>query len=187
MKILMLDNYDSFTYNVVHIIRAMGHKPDVFRNDKISLEAMEVYDKIILSPGPGVPDDAGLLKDCIKTYGSKKSILGICLGLQAITEVYGGSILNLKKVYHGISTPVNILQKTYLFEGLPNTIEAARYHSWVANPDDFPADLEITAVDEQKEIMAIQHKTYDVHGVQFHPESIMTKEGPAIIQNFLNH
>ena len=189
MKILVLDNYDSFTYNIVHYVEELvNDKVDVFRNDKISIEEVGRYDKIILSPGPGVPDEAGILKQLIATYGSTKSILGVCLGCQAIGEVFGGSIRNLNRVFHGIATPVTIVDRgEYLYNGIPDTFMAGRYHSWVVNEEDLPSDLIITTRDAEGQIMGLRHKTYDVRGVQFHPESILTEHGKEMIRNWLMH
>lgn len=189
MKILVFDNYDSFTYNLVQMIeQIVGEPVDVYRNDKISLAAIDQYDKIILSPGPGIPEEAGLLLEVIKTYAPKKSMLGVCLGQQAIAEAFGGSLINLTEIYHGVATTAKITQPdALLFKNLPDEIEVGRYHSWAVNPEDFPEELEITAVDEDGMIMAVQHKEYDVHAVQFHPESILTPQGRAILQNFLKH
>lgn len=188
MKLLVFDNYDSFTYNLVHLVEKIIHqKVDVYRNDQIALEKVKDYDKIILSPGPGVPDEAGLLLPLIKEYAAYKSILGVCLGQQAIGEAFGGTLINLTKVYHGVATSCSIIkQDEKLFKGLPKEIEVGRYHSWVVSKENFPEDLEITAVDDNDIIMALQHKTYDVRGVQFHPESVLTKEGEAIMRNWLN-
>lgn len=187
MKILVFDNYDSFTYNLVHLVEKIMHqKVDVFRNDKIALENVKAYDKIILSPGPGVPEEAGLLLPLIKEYASSKSILGVCLGHQAIGEAFGGSLTNLDKVYHGIATPIKITNPaSQILKGLGDTIEVGRYHSWIVNEKDFPADLQITAVDSNGFIMGLQHKTYDVQGVQFHPESVLTPYGEKIMRNWL--
>ena len=187
MKILVLDNYDSFTYNLVHYVEEiMDQQVDVFRNDEISLEEIDQYDKIILSPGPGVPDEAGILKDLIKNYGATKSILGVCLGCQAIGEVYGGSIRNLNKVFHGVATPVKIIDRNEaLFKEIPDTFMAGRYHSWVVNEDDLPKDLIITSRDEEGQIMGVMHRTHDVRGVQFHPESILTEHGKKMMRNWL--
>ena len=189
MKILILDNYDSFTYNLVQYFEEItGIRPDVARNDEIILEAVGAYDKIILSPGPGLPKDAGILCNVIKTYASTKSILGVCLGLQAIGEVFGASLENLNDVYHGMATPVEILVKSEpIFEGLPELIEVGRYHSWVVSNQKLPDSLEVTAVDANGHIMAMTHKKYDVRGVQFHPESIMTKEGMKMLENWVNY
>ncbi len=186
MKILVFDNYDSFTYNLVHLVeKLINVDVAVHRNNKIALEDIRQYDKIILSPGPGIPSEAGLLLDVIKEYAATKSILGVCLGHQAIGESFGGNLANLDKVFHGVATPVTINQQNHLFKGLPKTIEVGRYHSWVVMDEGFPADLEITARDENNYIMALQHKTYDVCGVQFHPESVLTPQGGHIIKNWL--
>jgi anthranilate synthase component II len=195
MRILVFDNYDSFTYNLVHLVqKIVPGKVDVFRNDQISLEKIAEYDKIILSPGPGLPKDAGLLLDVIKEYAPKKSILGVCLGHQAIGEAFGGELFNLSTVYHGVATPVNILpnnragnskNKKNLFKDLPDEIVVGRYHSWIIKEDNFPDVLEVTARDQNNYIMALRHKQYDVQGVQFHPESVLTPDGEAIIRNWL--
>jgi anthranilate synthase component 2 len=188
-KILVLDNYDSFTYNLVHILKELTHDGpvDVYRNDQILLEEIDKYDKIVLSPGPGVPDEAGIMKLLIATYGSTKSIFGVCLGCQAIAEVYGGKLINLNKVYHGVSTQVNIVDNNdRSFRHLVNTIEAGRYHSWVVDPLNVPNELNVSATDNEGHIMALYHQTYDVRGVQFHPESVLTPSGKQIIANFLN-
>ncbi len=188
-KILVLDNYDSFTYNLVHIIKELTHgsNVDVYRNDKISIEDVGFYDKIVLSPGPGVPDEAGILKQVISTYGPSKSIFGVCLGCQAIAEVYGGRLINLNKVYHGIATNVNITDNNdRSFRWLVDTIEAGRYHSWVVDPESIPSDLKVSATDDEGHVMALYHNTFDVRGVQFHPESVLTPSGKQIMANFLN-
>ncbi|MDO5616151.1 MAG: aminodeoxychorismate/anthranilate synthase component II [Cruoricaptor ignavus] len=187
MKILVLDNYDSFTYNLVQMIeQIIDDKVDVFRNDQISLEEIERYDKIILSPGPGIPEEAGILLDLIKKYAPTKSILGVCLGQQAIAEAFGGSLINLKEIYHGVATNAKtIKQNTKLLKNLPENLEVGRYHSWAVNTEDFPEELEITSVDEDGMIMSLQHKTYDVHAVQYHPESILTPNGRTILKNFI--
>ena len=186
-KILILDNYDSFTYNLVHYVKDFGqHEVDVYRNDKISLEEVNNYDGIILSPGPGLPSEAGLLLSIIENYYESKRILGVCLGQQAIAEVFSGSLVNLSKVHHGVATQIQLTQPMhYLFEGLPAEIEVGRYHSWVVNPAGFPDCLQVTATDKNGEIMALSHKDYDVCGVQFHPESILTPRGKEIIFNWL--
>ena len=186
-KILVFDNYDSFTYNLVQMIeKIMNQKVDVYRNDEISLEEIEKYDKIILSPGPGIPEEAGILLDVIKKYAPTKSILGVCLGQQAIAEAFGGNLINLSEIFHGVATTSRtIKESTKLFKNLSKEIEVGRYHSWAVNNENFPDELEITAIDNDGMIMALQHKTYDVHGVQFHPESILTPEGEVIIRNFL--
>jgi anthranilate synthase component II len=188
MRILVFDNYDSFTYNLVHLVEnILGERVDVFRNDQISLEDIGVYDKIILSPGPGIPSEAGLLQPLIRRYASEKSILGVCLGHQAIGEVFGGTLINLKEVYHGVATTMmkDTTVRSKLLEGLPETFEAGRYHSWVVSTEGFPDDLEITARDEQGMIMGLQHKKYDVQGVQFHPESVLTPLGEKILKNWV--
>lgn len=184
-KIIIIDNYDSFTYNLVHFLEDLNAEVTVFRNDEFELNELEKFDKILLSPGPGIPEEAGLLLDVIKKYASTKSILGICLGQQAIGEVFGGSLINLEKVYHGVASKVKITKEDSLFNNLPTEFEVGRYHSWVINPDDFPEDLEITSVDENGEIMSIRHKTLDVKGVQYHPESILTPNGKKILENWL--
>ncbi|AEV96755.1 aminodeoxychorismate/anthranilate synthase component II [Niastella koreensis] len=230
MKILVFDNYDSFTYNLVHLVEKILHqKVDVYRNDQIPLEDVKAYDKIILSPGPGIPEEAGLLLPLIKEYAASKSILGVCLGHQAIGQAFGGKLTNLSTVYHGVATPVQIVNRQSaignrekanpdqsgqavkretgkskkqaetstevthsplpthhsLFDGLPDEFEVGRYHSWVVSEDGFPKDLEITARDANNFIMALQHKTYDVQGVQFHPESVLTPRGEEILRNWL--
>lgn len=191
MKILIFDNYDSFTYNLVHIVeKLIDDKVAVFRNDKISLEEVGEYDKIILSPGPGLPHQSGILLPLIREYASSKSILGVCLGQQGIAESFGGTLRNLEEVYHGVATKVFInadrsITQNDLFKNLPDEIEAGRYHSWVVNNDTLPDSLEITATDENGLIMALQHKTFDIKGVQFHPESILTPDGETMIKNWL--
>ncbi|WP_462250183.1 anthranilate synthase component II [Ferruginibacter sp.] len=186
-RILVFDNYDSFTYNLVHLVEKITHeKVDVYRNDEISLEQVNDYDKIILSPGPGIPSEAGLLLPLIKKYAATKSILGVCLGHQAIGEAFGGTLTNLSKVYHGVATPIKITNKaSQILSGLPETIEVGRYHSWIISDENFPAELEVTARDDNGYIMALQHKTYDVQGVQFHPESVLTPDGETILRNWL--
>jgi anthranilate synthase component 2 len=201
MKILVFDNYDSFTYNLVHLVeKILPVKVDVFRNDQIPLERIKAYDKIILSPGPGIPSEAGLLLPVIREYASSKSILGVCLGHQAIGEAFGGELINLSKVYHGVATscivkntagasvPASAAQHvplSPLFEGLDREIEIGRYHSWIVSKNNFPDELEITAEDENGYIMGLQHKKYDVQGVQFHPESVLTPTGEALMRNWL--
>ena len=224
MKILVFDNYDSFTYNLVHLVEKILHQParrttlaggkvEVYRNDQIPLEKIKEYDRIILSPGPGIPEEAGLLLPLIKEYASSKSILGVCLGHQAIGEAFGGKLVNLDTVYHGVATPVRIVRRDPdspdiyrdlesnmrdansgttphvsrdLFAGIPDEFEAGRYHSWIVTDENFPAELEITARDENNYIMALQHKTFDVQGVQFHPESVLTPRGEDILRNWLD-
>ena len=189
MKVLVLDNYDSFTYNLVQYIQEILENPiAVFRNDEITLEGVDDFDVIILSPGPGLPADAGIMPDLIKKYASTKIILGVCLGHQAIGEAFGGHLENLTHVFHGIETQVNIIvEDDLLFKGVPQTFQAGRYHSWVVNRKGFPEILEITAVAENEVIMAMRHRHYDVWGVQFHPESIMTSEGRKMLENFLTY
>ena len=186
MKILVFDNYDSFTYNLVHLVEKITHqKVTVVRNDQIALEDVAAYDKIILSPGPGIPSEAGLLLPLIKQYAPFKPILGVCLGHQAIGEAFGATLENLSTVYHGVATPIKIDNIKYLFNGLAETIEVGRYHSWVIANKDLPSELKVTAIDENGLIMAIEHTSYDVCGVQFHPESVLTPNGEAIIKNWL--
>ena len=205
MKILVFDNYDSFTYNLVHLVqKIINDRVDVYRNDQIPLEKVKEYDKIILSPGPGLPYEAGLLLPLIKEYASSKPILGVCLGHQAIGEAFGGTLVNLSSVYHGVATPVKIVKRqtsnvkeknnsrltshvsrNNLYEGLPDQLEVGRYHSWVVSKEDFPEELEITAEDDNGYIMGLQHKTYNVQGVQFHPESVLTPMGEKIMRNWL--
>lgn len=188
MKILVLDNYDSFTYNLVHVIKELTtDQVDVFRNDKITIEEVGQYDKIFLSPGPGIPDEAGILKEVIAIYGSTKSIFGVCLGCQAIAEVYGGKLLNMNKVYHGVATPVTITDKNdRSFIGLPDELEVGRYHSWVVDADNIPDGIKVSSVDAKGNVMALYHEQHDVRGVQFHPESVLTPKGKEIVANFLN-
>ncbi len=186
MKTVVIDNYDSFTYNLVQIIEKItGEKTDVFRNDEIAPEELEKYDKIILSPGPGIPDEAGILKDVIKKYAPSKSIFGVCLGEQAIGETFGAKLENMDEVYHGVATKMKVISDDPVFEGLPREFDAGRYHSWIVSKENLPGELEITCEDEQGRIMALKHKKYDVWGVQFHPESVLTPEGYKIIENFL--
>ena len=187
MKILLLDNYDSFTYNLLHVVKELGIKEvEIFRNDKIALSEIERFDKIILSPGPGIPEEAGLLLPIIKQYAPTKSILGVCLGHQAIGEAFGATLENLTDVYHGVQTPVHIIKDDILFQHLEHEIPVGRYHSWVVSRNAFPECLEITAESQEGQIMALRHRMYDVHGIQFHPESVLTPQGKVIIQNFLN-
>ena len=179
-KILVIDNYDSFTYNLVHYLEELDCEVVVKRNDQLTLEDVDAFDKIVLSPGPGIPDEAGLLKEIIATYAPTKSIFGVCLGQQAIAEVFGGSLINLKEVYHGIATKIKITVEDLIFKGMPNEIEVGRYHSWVVNPE-LPDVLEVTSVDENGQIMSLRHKTYDVRAVQFHPESVLTPHGKKML------
>ncbi|MDF4204535.1 aminodeoxychorismate/anthranilate synthase component II [Maribacter sp. SA7] len=184
-KILVIDNYDSFTYNLVHYLEELGCEVIVKRNDQLTLEEVDAFEKIVLSPGPGIPDEAGLLKQIIEKYAPTKSIFGVCLGQQAIAEVFGGSLINLDKVYHGIATTIKITKEDVIFEDIPNEIEVGRYHSWVVNTD-LPEVLEATSVDENGQIMSLRHKTYDVRAVQFHPESVLTPHGKKMLENWLN-
>ncbi|MDH7913231.1 aminodeoxychorismate/anthranilate synthase component II [Winogradskyella sp. SYSU M77433] len=185
-KVLVIDNYDSFTYNLVHYLEDLNCEVTVKRNDKLTLEEVEAFHKIVLSPGPGIPDEAGLLKDIIKTYAPTKSIFGVCLGLQAIGEVFSGELENLSDVYHGVATKVTLsVDDEVLFKDLDKTFEVGRYHSWVVK-DNLPSSLEATSYDENGQIMSIRHKTYDVKGVQYHPESVLTPDGKKILDNWLN-
>lgn len=185
-KILVIDNYDSFTYNLVHLINELGFEAEVWRNDKFELADVAQYDKILLSPGPGIPEEAGLLLDVIKTYAPSKSIMGVCLGQQAIAEAFGGSLLNLGRPMHGIATPVTVLDESeLLFRDCPTQVEVGRYHSWVVNPADLPAVLHVTAKDADQQIMALRHREYNVCGVQFHPESVLTPDGKQMMKNWL--
>lgn len=189
MKVLVFDNYDSFTYNLVHLVKKISPATDVdvYRNDEIALEKVAEYDKIILSPGPGLPYEAGLLLKLIKEYAASKPILGVCLGHQAIGEAFGGKLVNLSTVYHGVATNCKLqIANCQLFDGLPNNFMVGRYHSWIISEENFPEELEITAVDDNGYIMALQHKTYDVQGVQFHPESVLTPAGETIMRNWLS-
>ncbi|WP_066224411.1 anthranilate synthase component II [Formosa haliotis] len=184
--ILVIDNYDSFTYNLVHYLEDLGCQVTVKRNDKIKLEDVDAFDKIVLSPGPGIPDEAGLLKDIIKTYAPTKSILGVCLGQQAIGEVFGGTIENLENVYHGVATEVTLaVDDEKLFEGFNKTFPVGRYHSWVVS-NQLPDVLEATSFDENGQIMSLRHKVFDVRGVQYHPESVLTPNGKQMLKNWIN-
>lgn len=188
MKILVFDNYDSFTYNLVQMIKELTNaQVDVYRNDEIALEKIQAYDKILLSPGPGIPSESGLLLPLIKEYAPTKSIFGVCLGQQAIAEAFGGSLSNLSKVYHGIATDVDVIKESILFEGLPKRFKVGRYHSWVVNEKDLPKDLVITSKDEEGYIMSLEHTNFDVKGVQYHPESVLTPEGVKIVANWLKN
>ena len=185
MKIVIIDNYDSFTYNLSHLIKEAGAKVEVYRNDQFEMAQLEAFDKIVLSPGPGIPSEAGLLLDVIREYAGKKPILGVCLGHQAIGEVFGGKLENLSDVFHGVATEGSLLGNDYLFEGLPERITMGRYHSWVVSKDHFPQCLEITALSDEGQIMALKHRELDIHGIQFHPESVLTPMGIKIIENFI--
>jgi anthranilate synthase component 2 len=184
-NVLVIDNYDSFTYNLVHYLEELKCHVVVKRNDKLSLTEVERFDKIVLSPGPGIPEDAGLLKSIIEKYADSKSIFGVCLGMQAIGEVFGGTLINIDQVYHGVATEVNITEEDPIFSGLPSTIDAGRYHSWVVDSQ-LPSELLATSFDSNGQLMSLRHKTFDVCGVQFHPESILTTHGKKILENWLN-
>ncbi|MBS1488701.1 MAG: aminodeoxychorismate/anthranilate synthase component II [Bacteroidetes bacterium] len=186
MKILVLDNYDSFTYNLVHIIRSLGHHPDIFRNDKIAVEEVSRYDKILLSPGPGIPSEAGIMLPLIKEYGATKSILGICLGHQGIAEVYGAQLFNIPHVLHGVTSIGKVKDENErLFTGVSKTFYCTHYHSWAVVPESIPGDLKVTATNDDGLVLGISHIKHDVKGLQFHPESVMTTEGPKMIENWL--
>lgn len=200
MKIVIIDNYDSFTYNLAHLVKELGAEVEVLRNDRFRLEELERYDKIILSPGPGIPEEAGLLLDVIRTYRGRKPILGVCLGEQAIGQAFGGRLTNLSEVFHGVQTEVRIkneeltmkreekalLEEDYIFQGLPEEILVGRYHSWVVDREGFPDELAVTAISPEGQIMALKHREYDIHGIQFHPESVLTPDGKKIIKNWLS-
>lgn len=186
MKTVIIDNYDSFTYNLAHLVKELGATVEVVRNDRFELSALEAYDAIILSPGPGIPSEAGLLTEVIRTYAGRKPMLGICLGEQAIGEVFGGRLTNLSDVFHGVQTPVEIVSaKDPLFRGLPRVVQAGRYHSWVVDTEGLPECLEITAVSEEGQIMALRHRDLPIYGIQFHPESVLTPDGRIIVGNWL--
>ena len=185
MKIVVIDNYDSFTYNLVHLVKELGADVTVFRNDQFHLPELDRFDKIILSPGPGIPSEAGLLMDVIKTYAGRKPMLGVCLGHQAIGEAFGAKLTNLSEVYHGVATPCTQFGNDPIFAGLPKRLEIGRYHSWVVDRSGFPDCLDVTAVSDDGCIMGLKHKNYDIHGIQFHPESVLTPDGKKMIQNWL--
>lgn len=185
MRILLFDNYDSFTYNLLHLLRELGADAEVHRNDRITLEEVGRFDKIILSPGPGIPEEAGILLPLIERYAPERSIFGVCLGMQAIGQAFGAGLENLPEVFHGVQTPVRQCDADPLFEGLEEEFSVGRYHSWVVKRENLPAELRVTAEDAQGRIMALRHTRYDVQGVQFHPESILTPQGSIILQNFL--
>lgn len=184
-RVVIIDNYDSFTYNLAHLVKQLGAKVEVFRNDQFTLNQLERFTKIILSPGPGIPEEAGLLMDVIRTYAGRKPMLGVCLGLQAIAEVFGGKLVNLKEVYHGIATEGTQFGNDPIFSGLPKRIVMGRYHSWVVDRAGFPDCLEVTAMSDDGQIMALRHRNYNIHGIQFHPESVLTPEGATIVRNWL--
>lgn len=185
MKVLVIDNYDSFTYNLVHYLVDLGCEVTVKRNDRLTLEEVAPYKKILLSPGPGIPEEAGLLKPIIARYSGTHSILGVCLGQQAIAEVFGGKILNIDKVYHGVASRITVIADDLLYQGLPDTLEVGRYHSWIVAPE-LPDDLVVTATDSNGQIMSLKHRTLDVRGVQYHPESVLTPQGKKILENWIN-
>lgn len=187
MKLLIFDNYDSFTYNIAHAVRELGVEPDVRRNDRITIDEVGEYDKIIISPGPGIPSEAGILPQMLMRYAEEKPILGVCLGHQAIGERFGAKLRNLVNVYHGVQTLARFTADDYIFAGMPSEFEVGRYHSWVVDKSTLPAELMVTAVSPDGEIMAMRHRDYDVRGVQFHPESILTPHGMTIIENWLLH
>lgn len=184
-RVVIIDNYDSFTYNLAHLVKQLGVKVEVFRNDQFTLNQLERFTKIILSPGPGIPEEAGLLMDVIRTYAGRKPMLGVCLGHQAIAEVFGGKLVNLKEVYHGMATEGTQFGNDPIFGGLPKRIVMGRYHSWVIDRAGFPDCLEVTAMSDDGQIMALRHRNYNIHGIQFHPESVLTPEGATIVKNWL--
>ena len=186
MHIVIIDNYDSFTYNLAHLVKSLGVEVTVLRNDRFELEELETFDKIILSPGPGIPSEAGLLPEVIRTYAGRKPMLGVCLGHQAVGEVFGARLENLSDVYHGVATEGTQFGKDYIFNGLPERLVMGRYHSWVVSREGFPDCLEITAESDDGRIMALRHREYDIHGIQFHPESVLTPDGASILRNWLN-
>lgn len=185
MKTVIIDNYDSFTYNLSHLVKELGAEVTVVRNDRFELSDLEAFDKIILSPGPGIPSEAGLLLEVIRTYAGRKPMLGVCLGHQAIGEAFGAKLENLSDVFHGVATPCHVVAADPVFEGLDRDITIGRYHSWVVSKEALPECLEVTAVSDEGQIMALRHRTMEVHGIQFHPESVLTPEGKTIIKNFI--
>ena len=187
MKIVIIDNYDSFTYNLSHLVKELGAEVTVVRNDQFNIGDLEAYDKIILSHGPGIPEEAGLLLDVIRTYAGRKPILGVCLGHQAIGQVFGAQLENMTDVMHGVATPCDIIDSDVMFEGLPKRITVGRYHSWVVSADGLPECLAVTTKSDDGCIMALKHKEYDIHGIQFHPESVLTPDGKKMLQNWLSH
>ena len=187
MKIVIIDNYDSFTYNLSHLVKELGAEVSVMRNDEFELEALDAFDKIILSPGPGIPSEAGLLLEVIRHYAGRKPILGVCLGHQAIGEVFGGKLTNLSTVFHGVATEGTQLGNDYLFDGLPERITMGRYHSWVVDREGWPEALEVTALSDEGQVMALRHREMDIHGIQFHPESVLTPDGRTMLENFISH
>ncbi len=187
IKTVIIDNYDSFTYNLSHLLKELGASVTVVRNDKFRIEDLEQFDRIVLSPGPGIPSEAGLMPQVIKSYAGRKPILGICLGHQAIGEAFGARLLNIGNVVHGVATPAHITVQDYLFKGLPKDIEVGRYHSWVVDDKELPQCLEVTSRSDDGYIMSLRHREYDVRGIQFHPESVLTPQGKTIINNWLNN
>ena len=187
MRTIIIDNYDSFTYNLSHLVKELGAEVTVVRNDQFNIGDLEAYDKIILSPGPGIPEEAGLLLDVIRIYAGRKPILGVCLGHQAIGQVFGAQLENMTDVMHGVATPCDITGSDVMFEGLPQRITVGRYHSWVVSADGLPECLAVTAKSDDGCIMALKHKEYDIHGIQFHPESVLTPDGKKMLQNWLSH
>lgn len=187
MKVVIIDNYDSFTYNLSHLVKELGAEVTVYRNDKFTLDQLQPFDKIILSPGPGIPSEAGLMPDVIRRYAGEKPILGVCLGHQAIGESFGGRLTNLSDVFHGVATPCRIVADDYLFEGLPRQIEIGRYHSWVVDAEGLPDSLEATSLSDEGYIMSLRHRELDIRGIQYHPESVLTPDGKRIISNWLAH
>ena len=185
MKTVIIDNYDSFTYNLSHLARELGAEVTVLRNDRFQLSDLACYDKIILSPGPGIPQEAGLLLDVIRTYAARLPILGVCLGYQAIGEVFGGRLTNLRQVYHGVATPCQIVVRDAIYDGLPECIQVGRYHSWVVDREGLPACLEVTSVSDEGYIMSFRHREYNIRGIQYHPESVLTPDGKTILDNWL--
>lgn len=185
MRVVLIDNYDSFTYNLYHLLRELNVEVTVYRNDQFELQDLKPFDKIMLSPGPGIPSEAGLLMQVIKEYAGKKPILGICLGEQAIGESFGGTLVNLSDVFHGVQTPAHIVADDYIFDGLSKDILVGRYHSWVVDAESIPACLEITATSDEGQVMALRHKDLDIRGIQFHPESVLTPEGKTMIKNWV--
>lgn len=187
MKIVIIDNYDSFTYNLYHLVKELGADVTVYRNDKFEMSQLQPFDKIILSPGPGIPEEAGFLLDVIKNYAGKKPMLGVCLGHQALGEAFGAKLENLSDVFHGVASNVTKTKDDYMFNGLPDVIEAGRYHSWVVSKEGLPDCLEITSESDEGQIMSIRHKEFDIRGLQYHPESVLTPQGKIIMSNWINH
>ena len=186
MSIAMIDNYDSFTYNLVHLVKELGAEIKVFRNDQFELPELERFEKIMLSPGPGIPEEAGKLIDVIREYAGKKPILGICLGEQAIGEFFGGKLVNLSDVFHGVQTPAHIVSSDPIFNDMEKDIVVGRYHSWVVDAESIPPCLEVTCISDEGQVMALRHRNYDIRGIQFHPESVLTPEGKKMINNWIN-